>query len=157
MLQLAFENLLLRVEFMEKTQPLALALSRGLGHKADELAAHRGDSVTRCFVPDDVVDLAKRHLAEVGNVHRDLRLAMREHPHSFNAGKASTGCTNFAGDGARSGDIGGVQIKIPGDEEAARAHRSCSGSGMKVGTAHIGTAGNLALDSLAQALELALA
>ena len=75
---------------------------------------------------------------------RDLRLAVREDTHSLNAGEASSGCTNFAGDGAGGGDVGGVQVEIPGDEEAARTDGAGSGGRVQFGTAYVWTAGDLA-------------
>src|SRR5277367_5961849 len=156
-LKFALEDLLRGVKLMEMTQPFALALSCRLGHQSDQLAARDANSVTGRPFLNRLVNAAERRLAEVGDVHRYLRLAVREHPHSLNAGKAPSGRTDFAGNGARSGDIGGVQIKIPCDEEAAHTHGGGSGGGVQIGPSHVWTAGDLAFHRITQAFELALA
>src|SRR5580700_2178558 len=157
LLKPAFEDLLIRVEPVQKTHPLAVSLKRGLGNEAYQLGAGGLGVVAAGLLPDRGVGFAHRCAGKVGDIHGDLGLALRGDAHGFDAGESAARVADVAGDGAGDSHVGGVEEEIEGDEEFARADGGGSGGGMQRGSADIGAAGRLAKHGVAEAFKLAAA
>jgi len=74
---------------MEKTYPLAFPLKSGLGKQADQFAAYRNCPKTDCLPLDRLKDLPYRRLHEIGDIHGNLRLPVREDTNGFYTGETS--------------------------------------------------------------------
>ena len=95
--------------------------------------------------------------SKVSDVHADLGAAVGEDANGLDAVKTAVGGANVAGDGARGGDVGSVEVDVVGDEEAAGTDGAGTGGLVKFGAADIGAAGSVAAGGIAEAFELALA
>ena len=74
--------------------------------------------------------------------------------HGFHAVQPAKGGTDFASDGARNGNVGGIEIDVVGDQEFACAHGTSSGRGMQAGPAQIRTSRGFFSNRVAKTFKL---
>ncbi len=112
MAQTAFQYLLFGVELKRLTNPIGIRLKGLLGNQANDLAFGDFNPVAAGDLGDSGMDATHRRLAEVGDVHADLRAAVGHDAHRLHAMEAAAGGANLLGDGAGEGD--GVGRSRPG-------------------------------------------
>src|ERR1700748_2832483 len=93
---------------------------------------------------DGGVNVAHGREVEVGDIHADLRAAVSDDADGFDAVETAVGSADVAGDRARGGNVGSLEVNVVGDEKTAGSDGAGSGGLVKVGAADVGAAGGVA-------------
>ena len=107
---------------------------RFLGDQSDQFAVMNGDAVALGFAPNGFDHAREGRLAEVGEVHRDLRAAIHEQAQPFDIAQPARRMPNGLGDFLGDVHIARGEIHVEGDQRIARADDGCSRRAKSGGT-----------------------
>ena len=127
-----------------------------LRHEPNDLAPRGGHAERLGFHLDHLVGAVERGGVEVHKVHRDLCLAVHDHPKALHALEASRGAAHGLRDGLGDAHVlGAAQVDVVGHEEGAGADDRGARGGVDGVGAEVGGALGVLADLFLGELELA--